>query len=188
MKNPEFIFFTGPMFGSKTTRLLACVDRYRIQKKSVIAFKPRMDIRYSMSKITTHNGGTLDAYVVDSSSDIFRIIRDQYGLDLPDVIAVDEAFMIDGIDECLVSLFKSGVTIVVSSLDLSSSCKPFEDIKNIMMFSTKIEKCPAVCTSCGDDAFYTHKKSSSSEEIEIGGSELYEPRCWKHHNDINNCI
>ena len=28
---PEFIIFTGPMFGSKTTRLIAAVDRFRYQ-------------------------------------------------------------------------------------------------------------------------------------------------------------
>ena len=36
MRDPEFIIFTGPMFGSKTTRLLAAVDRYRYQNKKII--------------------------------------------------------------------------------------------------------------------------------------------------------
>ena len=44
---PEFIIFTGPMFGSKTTRLLAAVDRFRYQNRNVIAFKPKLDERYS---------------------------------------------------------------------------------------------------------------------------------------------
>ena len=154
--DPQFIIFTGPMFGSKTTKLLATVDRYRYQNKHVIAFKPKMDDRYSKTEIFTHSGGKLEAVGVNNGKDIVKYIDDFQ----PDanVIAVDEAFMIDDIGECLISLFKNGVTIVVSSLDLSSSCKPFDEIKNIMMFATKVEKCAAVCTACGDDAFYTHKK------------------------------
>ena len=34
---PEFIIFTGPMFGSKTTRMLAIIDRYRYQNRNVVA-------------------------------------------------------------------------------------------------------------------------------------------------------
>ena len=63
---PEFIIFTGPMFGSKTTRLIAIVDRFRYQNRNIIAFKPSLDERYSKSEICTHNGGTLPAIVVKS--------------------------------------------------------------------------------------------------------------------------
>ena len=43
---PEFIIFTGPMFGSKTTRLLAAVDRFRYQNRNVIAFKPKQSAAF----------------------------------------------------------------------------------------------------------------------------------------------
>ena len=59
--DPDFIIFVGPMFGSKTTRLLAAIDRYRYQKKNVVAFKPRMDDRYSSTEISTHSGGKIFA-------------------------------------------------------------------------------------------------------------------------------
>jgi len=185
MKNPEIIVFTGPMFGSKTTRLLAAIDRYTIQRKNVFVFKPRMDIRYDMSKITTHNGGSIDAYVVENGEDIIQKIRDVDLLDFPDIIAIDEAFMIDGVAEAVVSLYKKGITILISSLDLSASCTPFEEITKILPYATKIEKCPAVCTACGEDAYYTHKKLNNNKEIEVGGKDLYEPRCWKHYRNMN---
>ena len=52
------------------------------------------------------------------------------------------------------------------------------------MKSTKIKKCPAVCTLCGQDAYYTYKKVKSLDEIAVGGADLYEPRCWHHHDTI----
>ena len=67
MSDPKFIIFTGPMFGSKTTRLLAAVDRYKHQNKKIVAFKPKMDNRYSNVEICTHSGGKLPAVGVDLS-------------------------------------------------------------------------------------------------------------------------
>tara|TARA_R110000787_G_scaffold255073_2_gene360404 strand:- start:4194 stop:4769 length:576 start_codon:yes stop_codon:yes gene_type:complete len=177
--NPKFIIFTGPMFGSKTTRLFAALDRYKYQKRQIVAFKPKIDDRYSEANITTHSGASMPARVVETGSDVMHYMNhhDKY-----DVIAVDEAFMLRGISWVLIDLFKRGKTIVVSSLDLSATGKPFEEVGTMFPWATHIEKCPAVCTTCGTDAYYTHKKVKDSEEIVVGGSELYEPRCWRHHD------
>jgi len=178
---PEFIIFTGPMFGSKTTRLLAAVDRFRYQNRSVIAFKPRLDERYSKSHISTHSGGRLDAHTVNSGEEIVKIVNE---IDC-DVVAVDEAFMIDNSSSALLSLFRMGKTIIVSSLQLSASGNVFDEIRDMMPWATKIVVCPAVCTVTGLDAYYTHRKFSDMDEITVGGSELYEPRSWFHHSYMN---
>ncbi len=179
---PEFIIFTGPMFGSKTTRLLATVDRFRYQNRKIIAFKPCIDERYSKSEICTHNGGKIEAQAVKTGQDILDITLSG---EKTDVIAVDEAFMIPGSAEALLDLFRQGYTIVVSSLQLSATGNAFEEIRDMMPWATKIEVCPAVCTVTGYDAFYTHKKFSNMKEITVGGSDLYEPRCWFHHEFMN---
>lgn len=183
MNIPEFIIFTGPMFGSKTTRLLAVVDRYRYQNKRIAAFKPKLDDRYSSGKIVTHNGGSIEAHIVTSGEDILNFVDINSDFD---VVAVDEAFMIDNVAHALIELFKRGITIVISSLELSASCLPFVNIQEILPWATKIQKCPAVCTVCSRDAYYTHRKIDSLDEIAIGGSDLYEPRCWYHHGAMNN--
>jgi len=180
--DPEFIIFTGPMFGSKTTRLLAAVDRYRYQNKKIIAFKPIMDDRYSDVEIATHSGGRLPGIGVNSGEDMLEYI---YGSgETFDVIAVDEAFMIDGVAGALLKLFREGMSIVVSSLQLSATGNIFEEIRDMMPWATKIEICPAVCTVTGKDAYYTHRKYSGAE-ITVGGSDLYEPRCWEYHDFMN---
>jgi thymidine kinase len=38
---------------------------------------------------------------------------------------------------------------------------------------------------CEKDAYYTIKKTNSDNEIEVGGAELYEPRCFYHNSYIN---
>ncbi len=181
---PEFIIFTGPMFGSKTTQLMAVVDRFRRQGRNVAAFKPMMDERYSTASIATHSGGKIPAISVSTGIEIEKIIHDK-NLGEIDVIAVDEAFMIDGISQSLIGLFRKGITVVVSSLQLSASGNVFDEIMFMMPWATKIHVCPAVCPVSGLDAYYTHRKFDSMEEIVVGGSELYEPRSWFNHPYMN---
>ena len=180
MRQPYFIVYTGPMFGSKTTRMLSSIERASYQNKRVIAFKPRMDNRYSQGEIVTHTGMSFVAQNVNSGTEIEEAASDY------DVIAVDEAFMIDGVAESLIRLFKKGKSVIVSSIQLSASGQVFEEIRDILPWATKIEICPAVCPMTGNDAYYTVRKVGSGSEIEVGGSDLYEPRAWSHTDFMNN--
>ena len=175
--SPTFTVFCGPMMSSKTTRLIGAVDRFRYQSQRVLAFKPKMDRRYAKEEITTHNGGKLEALIVSTGDEILRHV-DVYE---PDVVAVDEAFMIDGSADALIQIYRRGVSVVVSSIEMSANCNSFPEIEKILPWATNVEKCTAVCVVCGEDAPYTQKKVNDIAEITVGGSELYEPRCWSHH-------
>lgn len=173
------------MFGSKTTRMLACLDRYKYQKRSFIAFKPAVDDRYSESSIVTHSGFSVPAMCVDNVDDLKKAVWDRRASDNPvDVIAVDEAFMIEGISEALIDLFREGYTILVASIQMSSDGKPFHEIKEMLPWATKIEICPAVCAESGMDAYYTYSKVEKRDEITVGGEDIYEPRSWSFHDKI----
>lgn len=177
MKSPSLIMFVGPMFGSKTTRLIAALDRYKYQGKRIAAFKPFIDERYSKNEIVTHNGGRVSATCVTSGGEIIDYIEKNP----VDIVAIDEAFMIDDIGEVAVKIYKMGITVLISSLDLSSKAEPFESIMKIMPWATKIEKCPSVCALCDEDAHFTYRKFDDDRELLIGGSEMYEPRCFNHY-------
>ena len=185
MKN-EFVIFTGPMFGGKTTKLLSAVDRYSYQKRTILAFKPAVDNRYAPGYIVTHTGGKVGAELVTSGAQIFTIVNAHEGPGLFEprktaVIAVDEAFMIPGCGETLVGLFRRGHTILASSLQLSSNGLPYDELSAMMPYATRVEVCPAVCTQCGSDAHYTEKVGGRSDhEIEVGGADMYQPRCSAH--------
>ena len=172
MKNPEFVIFTGPMFGGKTTKMLSQLERAKYQNKNIVLFKPKKDDRYSTNKVTTHSGISWDSIDVIDGSDII-----QKGLEY-DIIAVDEAFMVPGVSYALIDLFRKGKTVYVSSLQLSANNEPFEEVRNMFPFATKIKVCPAVCTSTGQDAYYTIAKKEGLGTIHVGGQELYEPRCF----------
>jgi thymidine kinase len=177
--NPELIIYTGPMWGSKTTRLVASMERLKLQGRKVVAYKPTMDERYSLSNISTHSGACWPAHCVSSGSMLWNHFQ-SYEEPI-DAVAIDEAFMIDGVTSAVLQIMRKGTTVLVASLDLSARCKPFEEIERLMPYATRIEKCSAVCPICGNDAYYTAKLSSSELEIEVGGKSMYEPRCFRHY-------
>lgn len=183
LSNPEFIIYCGPMFSSKTSRLLATLEKYKYQHKKIVVFKPGIDDRYSVSEVATHSGWKVPAICVKTGIEILEYMTAMD--DEPQVIAVDEAFMIPGAADALICLYQYGFTIVVSSLEMSATGKPFIEMEKMFPWATSVCKCSAVCTACGRDAHYTHKKQTGGEEIEVGGAELYEPRCYGHHLSID---
>jgi thymidine kinase len=179
MKN-EFVMFVGPMFGGKTTKLLSAIDRYKYQGRNITAFKPNVDERYSKEEIVTHWNARLPAKRISHGLDMLNYVDEGES----SVIAVDEAFMIEEVGNTLIELFKRGNTVLVSSLQLSSDFTPYKELQAMMPFATKIEVCPAVCNICGSDAHYTQKIGGRSDhKIEVGGSEMYQPRCFLHFSD-----
>lgn len=187
-QNPSFKVFSGPMWSGKTTMMLSELERCKFQKKCAIAFKPCVDDRYSLIEIVSHSGWRWPASTIRNGAGLLEVLSN---LDnFPQVVAVDEAFMIPGVAEVLIWLYRTGISVVVSTLDLDYSGKPFKEVEKMLPYATYVEKCSAVCTECGNDARYTHKKMVTGSEvengIEVGGEDLYEPRCFSHHLAMNN--
>lgn len=179
--NPQLKVFTGPMFGGKTTRMIAALERFQYQNKKTILFKPKMDKRYSEETVVTHKGQEHKCVLVEDGFEMFNASMDY------DVVAVDEMFMIPHSSDCLLQLFKKGKTILISSLQLSSASEhlpityeAFEEIQKIMPWATSIEVCPAVCSKCERDAFYTDRLATEQKKVLVGGAESYQPVCYKH--------
>ena len=180
MKN-EFRMYVGPMFGGKTTRMLSQVERYRYQDEDVLLIKPTIDSRYENKSVVTHTGLKADAVLVSDGDGIIKTIarRSTQSSKNKCVVAVDEAFMIRDSGDALVWLFKRGHTILVSSLQLSSDGSPYEETTKMFPYATHVEVCPAVCPITKQDAYYTEKIGGRTDHaIEVGGAEMYQPRCW----------
>jgi thymidine kinase len=112
LNNPEFIIYTGPMFSGKSSSLLSKLEKYKYQRKKIVVFKPSMDDRYSAADVVTHSGWKTSAVCVKTGADVLEHLTNLS--DNPQVIAVDEAFMIPGIAEALIWLYQNGFSIVVS--------------------------------------------------------------------------
>lgn len=174
---PELIVCIGGMYSGKTTKLLYYLDQYKYQNKKIIAFKPKIDNRYSSTEIVSHAGWKIDAKVVETGYDVYDYLRLNPGYD---VVGFDELFMCNGISDALIYLYTQGKTIIVATLNLSSEFKSFEEVNKILPYATIIDKCYAVCSVCFEQAHYSFCKTEKKEEILIGATN-YEARCLAHY-------
>ena len=92
--------------------------------------------------------------------------------------------MIEGSSSALIDIYRSGVNVIVASIQMSFLGNPFHEIKEMLPWATHISVCPAVCPRTGADAYYTYKKECDQNELDVGGAEMYEPRCLSQHEHI----
>ncbi len=173
----------GPMFSGKSSELIRRIRRARIRKKNIIVIKPKIDSRYHESKISTHDGSTIEC-----------INLDLYGLNklnIPDninYIAIDEAQFFTGLYDFVNNHMEKARHVLVAGLNGDYKKDKFGEITDLIPIATRITKLSAVCSICGKKAHYTYRKSTQEEQILIGESDIYEARCykcWKAGKSVN---
>ena len=80
----------GSMFSGKTDELIRRLRRAVIAKQKVQVFKPAIDMRYAVEKVTSHAGSQFDAIPVEKAADIPSKVDEGVT-----VVAVDEAQFFD---------------------------------------------------------------------------------------------
>ena len=173
----------GSMFSGKTDELIRRLIRATIAKQKVQVFKPAIDVRYAVEKVTSHAGADFDAIPVEKSSEILtKIDKDTT------VIGVDEAQFFDPeiVDVCQ-QLAERGVRVLVAGLDMDFRGEPFGPMPILMSRAEHVDKLHAICMVCGDEASRTQRlvngKPARYDDpvVIVGASELYEARCRVHH-------
>src|SRR5512144_491673 len=111
----------GSMFSGKTEELIRRVRRAQIARRKVQVFKPSIDIRYTVEKVTSHNGLDVEAIPISHAEEMLNHVR-------PDtaVVAIDEVqfFSPDVVDVCS-RLADRGVRVIAAGLDLDFRGEPF---------------------------------------------------------------
>jgi len=174
---------TGSMFSGKTDELIRRLVRATIAKQRVQVFKPVIDVRYAVEKVTSHTGSNFNAIPIRHSREIFgRLEVDT------NVIAIDEAQFID--DEIIAvtrQLAERGIRVIVAGLDMDFRGEPFGPIPTLMAQAEHVDKLQAICMVCGEPASRTQRlvdgKPARYDDpvVIVGAAELYEARCRAHH-------
>jgi len=84
--NGSIEVITGSMFCGKTDELIRRLRRATIARQKVQVFKPAIDIRYAVEKVSSHAGAEFAAMPIEKSSEIIAHL-----LDGVTVVAIDEA-------------------------------------------------------------------------------------------------
>jgi len=173
----------GSMFSGKTEELIRRVRRAQIAKQKVQVFKPVIDDRYGVQKITSHNGLYVEAMPVQDATMILDMIE-------PDttVVAVDEIQFFDWqISRVCSELAGRGMRVIAAGLDMDFRGEPFGPMPVLMAEAEQVDKLQAICMVCGRPASRTQRlidgKPASYDDpvILVGASEVYEARCRHCH-------
>jgi thymidine kinase len=173
----------GSMFSGKTEELIRRVRRAQIARQRVQVFKPTIDTRYSVERVTSHNGQDYDARPCASSAEIAQCIAPE-----TTVVAIDEAqFFDDGLIAVVQALAARSVRVIVAGLDLDFRGEPFGPIPHLLCEAEEVTKLHAICVVCGEEASRTQRLVNGQPAryddpiILVGAAEAYEARCREHH-------
>lgn len=173
----------GSMFCGKTDELIRRLRRATIARQKVQVFKPAIDGRYNLEKVTSHAGSEFDATPLATSAEILGQLKPS-----TTVVAVDEAqFFDDGIIEVVEELANRGIRVLVAGLDMNFKGEPFACMPVLMARAERVDKLQAICMVCGEAASRTQRLVNGMPAryddpvIIVGASEMYEARCRLHH-------
>ena len=174
----------GSMFCGKTEELIRRVRRAIIARQNVKVFKPKIDDRYGIQRITSHSGQSVDAIPVESAQDILNLANGE-----TTVVAVDEAQFFDvGIVDVVQRLVDDlNIRVIIAGLDTDFRGEPFGAMPYLLSIAEEVVKLHAICVICGNSASRTQRlvdgmpAAYDDPIILVGAQESYEARCRRHH-------
>jgi len=163
---------SGSMFSGKTEELIRRLKRVKIANLKAEIFKPAIDIRYDEVKIVSHDTNAVHSTPVDHSKKILLMTRDA------DVIGIDEAQFFDNqLPAVCDELALKGFRVIVAGLDMDYLGNPFGPMPLIMAKADFVTKLHAICAKCGNIANYSYRKIPGKDQVILGATNVYEPRC-----------
>jgi thymidine kinase len=162
----------GSMFSGKTEELIRRLRRAKFANLRVEIFKPSIDIRYSETRVVSHDEKSIMSTPVESANSILLLAE---GVE---VVGIDEAQFFDEslIDVCT-KLADKGVRVIVAGLDMDFTGKPFGPMPALMAIAEFVSKVHAICMRCGNLAHYSHRKTKDEKVVMLGEKDIYEPLC-----------
>ena len=174
---------TGSMFSGKTDELIRRLRRATIARQKVQVFKPSIDNRYAVEKVTSHAGPAYDATPIQYAKKIFENLDSD-----TTVVGIDEVqFFDDEIVQVAGELAERGLRVIIAGLDTDFRGEPFGCMPALMAQAERVDKVRAICMVCGEEASRTQRLVNGQPAnyddpvVIVGASELYEARCRIHH-------
>lgn len=194
-KGGRIELIVGPMFSGKSSELIRRTTRYIIADSKVQLYKPKIDKRYSIEDIVSHDDRKIRAVPINVTEEIEKSFKDD-----TEVLAIDEIqFLDDKIISYIDDLADKGKIVIASGLNLDFRGEPFpfkesqKTMKDLIVIADYVETLTAICTyldkgkKCGVEATRTQRiiddkpAPYDSPIILVGAADSYEARCRLHH-------
>ena len=179
----------GPMFSGKSSAIVQRIRRAQVLGWKTLNITSNIDTRYDISgsRIVTHD----KAYVEALGVKVLKGVCDGDDYKEARLIVIEEAQFFSGLYEFVVQAVETdGKDVIVVGLDGDSDRKPFGEILDLIPLADEVVRLSALCKLCGDGTpalFTALVNGSKSEQICVGGADMYQPLCRQHYLK-NKCI
>jgi thymidine kinase len=190
----------GCMFSGKTKEFDRLLHLYEIPSRfgkrwTVISIKYLNDQRYEAKDkgqpVELSNGRKClvisNDLTIKRDSRGYATMKDAYDdIKQFDVIGIDEGQFFPDIVEYAERLANEGRIVIISALSGKFDRTPFGRVLELIPKAESLTMLSAKCVRCGGDAHFTARMDKSNKsDVQIGGSESYEPMCRNCHNEYS---
>lgn len=169
----------GSMFSGKTEELIRRLKRAEFANQKLVLFKPKVDNRYAEDAVISHKGSSLNAVVIEQAKDALTRWKEER------IVAFDEVQFFDPeIVSVATKLANQGVRVIVAGLDMDYQGNPFGSMPNLLCMAEYVTKVHAICVSCGDLAYISHRTVNEGGQVLVGAVEKYQPLCRCCYNKM----
>lgn len=185
----------GPMFSGKTEELLKKLEWYQYSGEPALLVKVSLDRRYSDTEVVTHSGLKKTAQVIEPTYDSFIKLEKEF--DKVKIIGIDEFEFFEDSDKLVTEIvgLSNEKIVILAALNYNFRGEPWPIVEKIKSYVDHYTSKEAVCTYkdpftgeiCGNLATRTQRLINGnpahrdSPTILVGGKEMYEARCKRHH-------
>lgn len=194
----------GPMYASKSTRLVEVYKQCQFCNISVAVINHVIDNRYDEELLSTHDKVKIpciktkvlkDVWLteeLDLEDDIIENIpriQDKLKISRSDVILINEGQFFEDLYDVVIDMLKCGKKVYVCGLDGDFERKKFGQILDLIPLCDKIDKLTSLCTLCknGTRGIFSMRLTQETEQTVVG-SDNYIPVCRKCYESKHKCI
>lgn len=177
---------SGCMFAGKTEELIRRIKVLEFAKQNILVFKPKIDNRYSDTKVASHAGSMVESIIIEKAAEILDYVKED-----TQVVAIDEVqFLDEDVIEVCDLLANHGIRVMCAGLDTDFRGEPFGVMPTLITEAEFVTKLTAVCVKCGAPATRTQRIVDGNPAhygdptIVVGAKEQYEARCRHCHEVI----
>ena len=184
---PQITLIYGPMFSGKTTKLIELynnnVSLYGQEK--CIAFNYKLDTRYGINQIITHDGKKIDCISLINIDDFITNEKTRSIILNAQFIFINEGQFFENIDKTVLHLHNTlGKDVILCGLDLDYKREKFGSMMNLVSSATNVYALKGTCKLCKGASEFSHRTVNNYLQILIGYSQ-YIPLCQQCYNREN---
>jgi len=181
----------GPMFSSKTTRLIEIYKQCNFCNIPVVAINHTIDNRYDDELLSSHDkikipciktANLMDIWAdqisLEENIDKISRIQDKFKVAKSEVVLINEGQFFPDLIEFVNKLLKNEKQVFVCGLDGDFERKKFGQILDLIPLCDKVDKLTSLCSICknGKKGIFSMRLTHEKEQT-IVGSENYIPVC-----------